>query len=334
MDRNKYPEPLPIMMRGATRLLVTIGAQTLCPMSLFAHGAIQEGETTTLPHNIQELARTWEFDPLVVVGLVLSAVLYGVGVKKLRSAMKVTRGIQNWEIASFVAGWLAVVIALVSPLHPWGRVLFSAHMTQHEILMLVAAPLLVLGRPLLIFLKAIPPPWPRRVAVIGNSDTWQKPWHFLSNPFAAFVIHGLALWVWHIPSWFEATIDNDFVHALQHISFLFSALLFWWSLMQGRHRASGYGLAVLFMFITALHSGLLGALLTLTTNIWYPAYTETSQLWGITPLEDQQLGGLIMWIPAGLVYIVAGLALFAGWMRESEFRASKAELNFSFLPNR
>jgi PQQ-dependent dehydrogenase (methanol/ethanol family) len=101
--------------------------------------------------------------------------------------------------------------------------------------------------------------------------------------------------------------------------FLFSAILFWWALVHGGHRAMGYGLAVLYMFTTALHSGLLGALLTFASTTWYPAYSHT-QSWNLTPLEDQQLGGLIMWVPAGLIYVVAGLALFAGWIRESRLR--------------
>ena len=99
--------------------------------------------------------------------------------------------------------------------------------------------------------------------------------------------------------------------------------------LAGRHeralddvlRELGYGMAVLYLFTTAIHSGALGALLTFTTTLWYPAYADTTMLWGLTPIEDQQLGGLIMWVPAGLVYIAAGLALFIGWLTESERRA-------------
>ena len=79
---------------------------------------------------------------------------------------------------------------------------------------------------------------------------------------------------------------------------------------------------MLYMFTTALHSGLLGALLTFAGTVWYPIYDQTTASWGLTPLQDQQLGGLIMWIPAGLVYVIAGLALFAGWLRESENRTN------------
>jgi cytochrome c oxidase assembly factor CtaG len=87
----------------------------------------------------------------------------------------------------------------------------------------------------------------------------------------------------------------------------------------------GYGAAVLYMFTTSVHSGVLGALLTFSSSVWYPAYTDTTASWGLTPLEDQQLGGLIMWVPAGLVYLLAGLALFVGWLRESERRVVRRE---------
>ncbi|HKC65760.1 MAG TPA: cytochrome c oxidase assembly protein, partial [Pyrinomonadaceae bacterium] len=141
----------------------------------------------------------------------------------------------------------------------------------------------------------------------------------------AWAVHALALWVWHIPVLFQATLDSEFIHTLQHLSFFFSALLFWWALIHGRRGLLGYGAATLYVFTTSVHSGLLGALITFAQGIWYPAYKGYTASWGLTPLEDQQLGGLIMWIPAGLVYIFAGLALFAGWLRESEARVLKHE---------
>ena len=123
----------------------------------------------------------------------------------------------------------------------------------------------------------------------------------------------------------EATLPSDLVHTLQHVCFLGSALLFWWALIHGPQGLMGYGTAVLYVFTTSVHSGVLGALITFARKVWYPAYNETTASWGLTALEDQQLGGLIMWVPAGLVYIVAGLALCAGWMRESERRVLKRE---------
>jgi putative membrane protein len=213
----------------------------------------------------------------------------------------------------------------VSPLHPWGNVLFSAHMTQHEVLMLVAAPLLVLGKPVVATLKGLPPGWARRALGWTRPGWVRGPWRVLTNPFVAWLVHAALLWVWHVPALFHAALESEFVHALQHLCFLASAVLFWWAVLQGPNRAMGYGAAVLYLFTTAVHSGLLGALITLAAAVWYPDYRETTASWGLTPLEDQQLGGLIMWVPACAVYIVAGLALFAGWLRSSEERVRRWE---------
>jgi putative membrane protein len=272
------------------------------------------------PQNAHELIRAWSFEPGVVIPILLSGVLYGIGTARLRKVAPIAS--RKIDIYYFAAGWLALVLALISPIHAWGSVLFSAHMTQHEILMLAAAPLLVLGRPIVPFLWAFPKPIAQTFASWSKIRIWQKIWRTISNPFVAWIIHAVVLWSWHAPVLFQATLENESVHALQHASFLFSALLFWWAVIHGRQRALGFGLAVLYMFTTALHSGLLGALLTFAKAVWYPDYLNTTSSWGLTPLEDQQIGGLIMWVPAGLVYIAAALALFAGWLRESETRAA------------
>jgi putative membrane protein len=294
-------------------LLVLVIVLVLVPAA-FAHQLEVVG-----PQNARELLRAWSFEPGVVIPITLSAILYSLGVLRLRRSSP--RSLRTSDTVYFALGWLALVIALVSPIHPWGSVLFSVHMTQHEILMLIVAPLLVLGRPIVPFLWALPKPAAVSLAHWSKTPVWSHIWRTISNPFVAWAIHAVVLWSWHIPALFQATLESEFVHALQHASFLFSALLFWWAVIHGRRRALGFGLAVLYMFTTALHSGLLGALITFANRVWYPAYVSRTGVWGLTPLEDQQIGGLIMWIPAGVVYIVAGLAFFAGWLRESEKRA-------------
>lgn len=227
----------------------------------------------------------------VLIPLVLTGLLYGRG-----------RGSTSAQRAYFWTGWCVLTLALISPLHELSERFFSAHMLQHEILMLVAAPLLVLSRPLAPFLHSLPFAWRRRVG------RWLKL-PALISPFAAWLIHAAALWIWHYPPLFEATLTSEWVHAAQHISFLGSALLFWWALFHARGRNS-YGTGVLYIFTTGIHTGILGALLTLSPRIWYPAYH--------TPLEDQQLGGLIMWVPASVVYLGAALVMFGQWMKRSE----------------
>jgi cytochrome c oxidase assembly factor CtaG len=221
----------------------------------------------------------------------------------------------------FWLGWTALTLALISPLHELGEALFSAHMVQHEVLMLVAAPLLTLSRPLVPFLHGIPFQWRRKLGRWSKSRPVQAAWRAVTRPFTAWTIHAAALWIWHFPPLFDATLTNDWIHAAQHLSFLGSALLFWWSLFYGRGRHS-YGTGVIYIFTTGVHTGILGALLTVTTRVWYPAYGNASLARGLTPLEDQQLGGLIMWVPASLVYLGAGLTMFGAWMNASKIRAS------------
>lgn len=312
-----------VPLRLAAGLTLWLGVVS----SALAHGSRPHDSelSTGGPRGWQELWRAWEWEPGVVIPLVVSAVWYGRGLRRMWRDGGVGHGVRRWEAACFAGGWLALVVALVSPLHSWGSVLFSAHMTQHEVLMLVAAPLLVLGRPLVGFLKALPTGWARYAVAATGARCWLAVWRTICHPFVAWLIHAAVLWVWHIPVLFEGTLHDELAHALQHASFLAAALLFWWSIMQGPQRAIGYGAAVLYMFTTAIHSGLLGALITVAATVWYPTYLETTRAWGLTPLEDQQLGGLIMWIPACLVYVVAGLALFAGWLRASEERVRRWE---------
>jgi cytochrome c oxidase assembly factor CtaG len=250
----------------------------------------------------------WSWEPFVIIPLLVTAILYAIGIARMHSA-------NRWQIASFVAGWTALVIALVSPLDTLGGILFSAHMAQHELLMIVAAPLLVLGHPIIAFLWAMPARW--RVPV-GKFLQWR----WLTNALVVTVLHAIALWVWHIPSWYEATLRNDGIHALQHISFLLTATMFWWALMHGRYGRLGYGAAVVYVFATAGHSGALGALITFAPHLWYPIYGARTAAWGLNAIEDQQLAGLIMWIPAGVLFTILGIALFAAWLGEAERRVA------------
>lgn len=265
----------------------------------------------------------WTFDPGVLMALVGSGILYALGLADLWAKER-GRGVRVWEAACFWVGWTNAAIALLSPIHALSESLFFVHMTQHEILMLVAAPLIALGKPVMVSLKALPQSSAGALARFAHTRPINRFWTVVSAPFGAWLLQAAALWLWHIPSAFDATLHSNAIHAAQHLSFFGSAMLFWWAVMHSRQRRLSYGLAVLYMFTTAMHSGLLGALLTLARTVWYPSYNHQNAL-NLTPLEDQQLGGLIMWIPAGLVYVIAGLALLAGWMRESEARVMRAE---------
>jgi putative membrane protein len=146
----------------------------------------------------------------------------------------------------------------------------------------------------------------------------------LATPSVAFALHAIALWAWHLPAAYQATLRSELAHSLQHTSFVLTALLFWWTILGTSRGGLARGRAILYLFLTALQTGALGALLTFATSLWYPAYTATTGAWGMSPLDDQQLGGLIMWIPGSIAYLIAALVLFAGWLRESEKRSFRS----------
>ena len=263
---------------------------------------------------------TWTFDPLTVALMVASAAAYGLGVRAAWRQDRRRAGLRGWHVAAFCGGLLALAVALISPVAWLSDVLFSAHMTQHEILMLVAAPLLVLGQPLLATLWAVPAHRRPGVARAFRRPAVMSTWQWLTTPLIVFLLHGIALWIWHIPALFEWALHSEGVHAVQHLSFVATAALFWWGMVHGRYGRAGYGVGVLYVFLTALHSTLLGALLTVAPSTWYRAYEATAAHKRIDALADQQLAGLVMWVPSGVIFIVIGLALAAAWIGESERR--------------
>jgi putative membrane protein len=265
------------------------------------------------PHN---LWRAWSLEPAIIICLALSAWLYLRGVRALWRSAGPGHGIRRWEAAAFAGGWITLLLALVSPLHRLGGVLFSAHMAQHELLMAAAAPLLVLGRPMVPFVWALPMSWRRTVGDWAAVAPVRGTWQLLTLPLVAWILHGVAIWLWHAPALFEATLRSDLVHTLQHMSFLGTGLLFWWALLRGRGGGIGRPAAVLYLFTTSVHTTVLGALLTFSSRAWYPLYAPATAAWGLTPLEDQQLAGLVMWVPANLSYLIAALAIASAWLKE------------------
>jgi putative membrane protein len=255
---------------------------------------------------------------LTVLWLCATSLLYARGARELRSRGK--SALRRWEALSFAAGQSALAAALLSPLDRLKDVLFSAHMGQHELLMLVAAPLLVLGRPLLVALWGFPDSARRRIA--GVSRVLVPAWSALTHPFVAVLVHGVTLWVWHVPALYQACLHSAALHAFQHFTFFVTAALFWWAMAHGRFGSVGYGLGVLFVFVTATHSALLGVLLTFAQSLWYPDYAAPARRMAIDALQDQQLAGLLMWVPAGAIFTLVGVALFAAWLGQAERRAA------------
>jgi cytochrome c oxidase assembly factor CtaG len=250
----------------------------------------------------------------VALLIVAAAALYGVGVARLWRRAGVGRGIRIAQALRFASGWLALAAALLSPIDGLSDDSFAVHMIQHELLMVVAAPLLVLGRPLEAWASALPRNVNRLFAGIARFRSLQWLWRLVTEPVGAWCLHALCLWVWHLPVLFDAALLDTRLHVLQHASFFGSALAFWWAVFGRGARLPG-AISMASLLTTLLHTGALGALLTFAPTAWYPHYAHGAFGW--TALEDQQLGGLVMWAPGSLAYLVAALAIAARWLREA-----------------
>lgn len=294
------------------RVVLAVLAGVLLPAVAGAHGLEEE---LTEPRALSP----WD---LLAIGMVLVAgVLYFAGCRVLasRGATPPLR-----ERVAFWTGCAALAAAILPPLDALALQLFSAHMAQHELMMLVGAPLLIAGRPLATCLWGLPGRWRPGAAAALQQRAVGATWRVMTAPVVAWVLHGVVVWVWHVPSLYEWAVHNESVHAVQHATFIGTSALFWWGLIYGRYGRVGYGAAVFYVFTTAVHTGILGALLTFAGVPLYPGYVATSIAHGTDPLGDQQVAGLLMWVPAGIVLTLLGLALFMAWLGESERRAGVA----------
>ncbi len=267
----------------------------------------------------------WTFDPWIVLPLAATALLYAAGVAQLWRRVGIGRGIPVWRALLYATGWFALAGALCSPLHSLGEELFTLHMIEHEIVMAVAAPLIALARPLIAYLWACPGGMRRAIGrrAIGRfvrRSAFRKRWNTLTRPGVATLVHGVAIWVWHVPAWFDAAVAVTWVHRLQHLTFLVTALLFWWALV----RTAEYGVASWHVFVTMIHTSVLGALMALAPRVLYGTQTVHSADWGLTPLQDQQLAGIVMWVPASTIYAGAALVFVALWISGASAATARA----------
>ncbi len=276
-------------------------------------------------HPAADIELSWTWDPLSLLVIVGTASAYGWGLVRLWLAAGVGSGIRPVRALCFALGELSLALALLSPLDRLSDSLFAAHMSQHELLMIVAAPLMVLGRPLTAYLWALPAGWRVRAGRSLREPAARWAWQFASAPLFVLVLHGVVRWLWHLPALFEGAMRSEALHAVQHATFFATAALFWWALLHGRYGRAGYGLAVLFVFATALHTSVLGALIAVAPRLLYPIYRDRAAALGWQPLQDQELAGLLMWVPSGALFLLCALALFAAWLGEAERRAVRAE---------
>jgi putative membrane protein len=252
----------------------------------------------------------WNLDPILLVLLVAAVVAYaglaGRGPRGLGS-------IRPWRRACFYGGWALGAAALTSPLCALSVSLFSARVGQHMVLEMIAAPLVALGRPLTIFGNALhrskneqPCSAPRRHGALG--------------PAAVFAV---VLWFWHAPAPYAATFQDVSIYWLMHATSFGAALWLWAALLESPRDHLGDFLAA--ALVTTLQMGFLGAVITFAARPVYVVHWLTTGAWGLTPLEDQQLGGVIMWIPAGVIFLGAIMTAMAMAMRQAGGRPRRGQ---------
>jgi len=252
----------------------------------------------------------WNLDPVLVLGVALLAAAYFYGIGPLRRRYRLGPPVDERRVAAFLAGTITLAVALISPLDALGdRYLFSAHMVQHMLLVVVCPPLWLLGTPGWLLAPLLRR---RTVLLIGRA---------LTNPFVAFFLLNVTLYVWHVPPLYDATLADEGLHIFEHLTFLAAGVLFWWPLLgpvPDLLPRISRPLGVLYLFLACQPMVLLGALLTFASVPFYQPYVAAPRLFGLSPLTDQQLGGLIMWLPTNIPYLIGLSVLFFQWVAERD----------------
>jgi putative membrane protein len=253
-----------------------------------------------------DLWHAWSLAPSVLLPLIALLVL---GLRGYAALGREAAAARN----CFLAGWLLLAIALLSPLCRLSATLVSAHMVQLMLLVGPAPLLLALGRTG----KALSAAWPRRRRL---GEITPQP----SGMGVTTAAYGLAIWLWHVPPVYDAILTDALWHWLAFAALIALSVRFWIRIVECRQATVGVGVAAL--LTTLIHTGLLGALLTFAARPFYPILAEGAGVWRLTPLEDQQLAGLVMWIGGGVFYLLAALALCAAWLHTMNRAGSPGRL--------
>jgi putative membrane protein len=257
----------------------------------------------------------WSFVRFEYVPALFALGLYGVGLYATG-----IRAVSRARALCFGSGVLIALGSVVSPLHSAAEAMFSMHMIQHQVLMLVAAPLLVAGRPGLVMALAFPMGLRRWTWAVGRARPSKMVLRVLRNPLVVLLVYAGVLWMWHLPGPYQAAVRSGTVHALEHLAFLAISLAFWAGVVRtGPRRRMRYVPAIGLVLGTMLLTGWLAAVLTFG-NLIYPLYAQRAALLGLNASVDQELAGTIMWVPSTLIYFVVFAVLFVRWFRELDAR--------------
>lgn len=271
----------------------------------------------------------WSFDPQFLVPVAIAAWFYVHGLTRWTER---SRAHPWWRTASYFAGLALLVTAIESPLDRLAEEYLSFHMIQHELMMTVAVPLILLGAPTTPTLRGMPR-WLRLGVIrrLARRPEVRLAYGWITHPVVAIGAMTALLWAWHLaPGWYDASVRNAFVHDLQHISMAGVAVLFWWNVIDPRPRRArlAYIPRVLYVFAAGVPRQFLAAMLTFAEEPLYEVYRVAAGTVALTPADDQQLGGLIMWVPGGMMYLAIMGIIFGVWAHKSEQaqRASEAQL--------
>lgn len=249
----------------------------------------------------------WSLHPSVLIGTGILGALYFYGIGPLRRQ----RGhppASPWQVLAFLAALLVLVGSLNGPLHDLSDYyLFSVHMVQHLVLTLVFPPLLLAGTPEWLLRPLLDRPGLRQVTQI------------LTRPWVAAALFSASIAVWHLRPFYDLMMRSHEVHITTHLMFMVTATLMWWPVMSPLPELRlPTGLGMLYLFLVGIPMQIVAALITFADEVLYPWYVISPRTWGLSPLDDQQLGGLIMWIPGNLYLFAAIGVLFFRWAREEE----------------
>ncbi|HET7640768.1 MAG TPA: cytochrome c oxidase assembly protein [Ktedonobacteraceae bacterium] len=259
----------------------------------------------------------WNWEPSIVIGTALLVGLYLYGIGPLRRKYHLADEVKRGQVVAFLLGVFIMFLAIVSPLDELGdSYLFSAHMVQHLFITIVGPPLLLMGTPGWL----LRPLWRNRtVFLIARVFTF---------PALAFFLYNADFWLWHAPPLYNATLENQGIHILEHVTFIVFGVLYWWPILSPSEELPRLSLGgqVLYIFLAGMPTVALGAGLTFLPPLYAP-YLAAPRIWGLSAAVDQQLGGLIMWIPGNIFYIVIISILFIRWMQKQDAKQQASEAN-------
>ena len=253
------------------------------------------------PHGI---LAAWSWPLWPALGLLIAGTLYLRGWKKLQRTR--ARELPLWRALSFVAGLLAIWIALASPIDALDDYLLSAHMLQHFILMSIAPPLLVLGTPLVPMLRGMPRGVIRALRPVFASRALHRLAHGLAHPAFAWLAMNVSYLGWHVPQAFELTLRSENWHNTEHMCFLFTSIAFWWVIVApwpSRTRWSRW-MVIPYLLTADVVNTILSAVLAFAGKVLYPSYAAVERICRLTPLQDQVLAGSEMWVLNSIVFLV------------------------------